>query len=161
MNRRVDVELVGLTREQYSKGSLKTSGRHRKHEGRVGHLLFKQPQDVRDLKRKMVPVCGFETGGIKFPGACIRPNRRMEDGRVVDQAFHERVVIIGPDVNGESSSMGSYALVLPGNPLVHCADVLFTDGTRRQFHSSSLCLSRNRTVHLGSDVFPATTFPVS
>ncbi|KAJ6591792.1 hypothetical protein DFH09DRAFT_1073650 [Mycena vulgaris] len=95
---------------------------------------------------------------IVFPPSCIKPRQdHPEDGLITKRV--DRVIVLGPDVVGDTSLVGSYTQTQPEIMHPHGDDVV---GVRRTdgsgpffFHILRLCLSKNEMVgECKSTVFP-------
>ncbi|KAJ7774679.1 hypothetical protein B0H14DRAFT_2631892 [Mycena olivaceomarginata] len=83
-------------------------------KGRAGYIALDQPFHQEDLDKKMIRVWDVGPNGTGHPvqGPCIRPMRQMADGTPINRVV-TRVVIIGPDTEGDVGKLGCYGEARP------------------------------------------------
>ncbi|KAJ7201015.1 hypothetical protein GGX14DRAFT_571588 [Mycena pura] len=165
--KRVDVQLGGLL--ALSQQNFRPSNTILGLEGRTGYLLLASPVLATTLQSTKVDVYVVGRNGTKHAIApmCIRP-LRTHDGTPITQ-IKGRVVVIGPDVLGDTKEVGRYGQTEPDFKHDYSPDAVVvvrfenkgqTDGLRSLgvFPLSSLCLSVNVPIQVAHGNFPVTTF---
>ncbi|KAJ7194704.1 hypothetical protein GGX14DRAFT_404492 [Mycena pura] len=163
--KRVDVKVEGVA--DLNDRKFRTSATIRALEGRTGYLLLEKPVLERSLDSQKIDVYAVGKNGSKHGLApkCIRPVRQTDSGTPITQVL-VRVVIIGPDLDGDAGMLGRYAQTEPERPHDKGRDVVYVRlDTRlhdpaefRLFHRNSLCRATNTTVSIQQTDFPATIF---
>ena len=146
LNKRLDIRIKGTTTTLFSNG---------RYEGQCGHIVLDAVPISTEAPVKI--RIGFEQTKANFRPRYLIPEVTTETpqyisastARPIVQAPGERVVIIGPDIYGNSDLVGSFGLVIctpyafpmdqacvqvcPPGPNVGCASY---------FVETSLCRSR-------------------
>ncbi|KAJ7154031.1 hypothetical protein C8R43DRAFT_1126689 [Mycena crocata] len=174
LHKRLDVHIFGVLG---APGAI--SARVKVCEQGIGFVLLDKKPAGRSPQRENVKV--YAVNGTLPPTAiplfAVRPVRFGPDPRVGTTAqkaltmadsgaslceIKERVVIIGPNIDGKSADLGEYAETIPeekldGEDLVRVR--LWPSQRRETYHISSLCCSRNiPTQTPGSPEAPAIVF---
>ncbi|KAJ7142035.1 hypothetical protein C8R43DRAFT_1131036 [Mycena crocata] len=158
LHKRLDVHIFGVLG---APGAI--SGRVKACEQGIGFVLLDKKLAARYPQRDNVKV--YAVNGTLPPTAiplfAVRPLRFGPDPRVGTTAqkaltmadsgaslcdIKERVVIIGPNIDGKNTDFGEYAETIPeekldGDNLVRVR--LWPSQRRETYHISSLCCSRN------------------
>ncbi|KAJ7431133.1 hypothetical protein B0H11DRAFT_1942027 [Mycena galericulata] len=139
----------------------KTSPTIQRLEGKPGYLLLTDAVDPQSIDKKKVKVFGFSVPHGIGP-VCIKPRRFSDDGTMRIDAFKERVVIVGPDIEGDIVAKGCYAQTRPYTQHTHGAGIVEVElesGVFKFYHYSSLCIARNIHIDMTDNVFPSHTAP--
>ncbi|KAJ7205703.1 hypothetical protein GGX14DRAFT_397397 [Mycena pura] len=165
-NKRVDVRLEGLagiTNRNFLPSSLILG-----LEGQFGRLLLTSPVLENTLDRKKIDVYGIGPTQRKHPIApmCIRPLRVYDTGQPLTEV-KGRVVIIGPNVAGETDSVGRYGQTEPsmehdfsqGEVVMVRMEAGIKPGFSL-FPLASLCRSINAPLQTVDGKFPQTSFDI-
>ncbi|KAJ7153706.1 hypothetical protein C8R46DRAFT_1228005 [Mycena filopes] len=161
VRKRVDVVIKGLSM---------AAGKHTKTilalEGKRGWLVPTQPLTLVNHK---LTVYGAGKNGLNHPvvATCIRPLRCDQDGLDLDKV-QIRVVVIGPDIDGDATSKGRYGFTEPALS-VHGAETRIV-GVRLeeppgvhwqlvQFPFASLCIAKNIQIVTQDFTFETTPLP--
>ena len=163
-NKRVDVRLegmAGITNRNFIPSALILG-----LEGQFGRLLLTSPVLENTLERKKIDVYGLGPTQRKHPIApmCIRPLRVYDTGQPLTEV-KGRVVIIGPNVAGETDSVGRYGQTEPsmkhdfsrGEVVMVRMEPGITPGFSL-FPLASLCRSINAPLQTADGKFPQTSF---
>ena len=163
--KRVDVELQGLL--ALSLRNFRPTNTILGLEGRTGYLLLASPVLATTLQSKKVDVYAVGRNGTEHAIApmCIRP-LRTHDGNLITQ-IKARIVVIGPDVVGDTNDVGRYGQTEPDAEHGYTPDAVVVvrlenkgqaARLRGVFPLSSLCLSVNFPIQATHGNFPMTTF---
>ncbi|KAJ7210715.1 hypothetical protein GGX14DRAFT_394356 [Mycena pura] len=165
-NKRVDVRLeglVGITNRNFLPSSLILG-----LEGQFGRLLLTSPVLENTLDRKKIDVYGIGPTQRKHPIApmCIRPLRVYDTGQPLTEV-KGRVIIIGPNVAGETDSVGRYGQTEPsmehdfsqGEVVMVRMEAGIKPGFSL-FPLASLCRSINAPLQTVDGKFPQTSFDI-
>ncbi|KAJ7444055.1 hypothetical protein B0H11DRAFT_1931229 [Mycena galericulata] len=159
--KRVDVVLEGVNSVALETHRIfKTSAKIRALEGKAAYLLLADAIDPKSLDKKKVQVFGFSVPHGIGP-MCIKPRRFSDDGTTRIDTFKERVVIVGPDIQGDIVAKGCYAQTRPHTEHTHgggIVEVELESGSLKLYHYSSLCMARNIHIDTTDNAFPCTTF---
>jgi hypothetical protein len=84
--------------------------------GQSGYVII--PPDFKYDKKKATAKLGLPLRNVGIPVNNLRPQRTMYDqhireGRESIATVEVRVIIIGPDVNGDQTHLGEYAQTMP------------------------------------------------
>ncbi|KAJ7230871.1 hypothetical protein B0H12DRAFT_1077355 [Mycena haematopus] len=117
--KRIDVKLLGMSTTRFPKHA---PPRSMVYENGTGYMVpFKTPLQSGMFTRQNFKVqLDGSRKSIGVPADAIRPCRQNPDGSSIDSTKC-RVIIVGPDVDGNKLYVGEYAEVIPGNtaePLV-------------------------------------------
>lgn len=145
VGKRLDVTMEGVTAFLPTR-DIKVSPKARAAEGKNGVVMLSAVPDIK--KQVAVYRVGSRLDKIAFPPPCIKPVRQT-DGALITRRI-ARVVVLGPDVEGNTSLVGSYAQTQPYITHNHGPDVVAVrcaDGSGPiYFHILKLCLSDNQAV---------------
>ncbi|KAJ7688237.1 hypothetical protein B0H17DRAFT_1135696 [Mycena rosella] len=114
VRRRVDVEILGVGAFART-NSLKTSDSLRQLEGAKGIMLLGEKVAEKKLAKSKITL--YRVGGAnglprRIPGQCIKPLRVGEDSRSIAEVA-QRILVLGPDVEGNKAKVGRYAEMQP------------------------------------------------
>ncbi|KAK7022650.1 hypothetical protein R3P38DRAFT_3196046 [Favolaschia claudopus] len=153
-NKRVDVHLCNIA------SHLKTVTKKALNaEGKFGHLLL--TDSSFDSPMLTVYGVGPTQAKIDVPKICIRPRRGTDDAFPLT-ATVERVVIIGPAIDGNNSRLGEYA-----ETIGECGHGFGRDvaGVRFEktegfsfYHTMFLCLAKNVLIQSTHGLYDTTSF---
>ncbi|KAF8207306.1 hypothetical protein K438DRAFT_1755964 [Mycena galopus ATCC 62051] len=103
--KRVDVKVVGVTKLS------RPSPRMQALEGKFGYLLIDTPVPTADSK---VTVYAVGKNQMKYdvPHKCIKPRREGNMGESFWE-MNDRVMVLGPDLESNSSRIGEYGQIMP------------------------------------------------
>ncbi|KAJ7723612.1 hypothetical protein DFH07DRAFT_783500 [Mycena maculata] len=159
VDKRVDVVIRGLA-ATLGKRDIKPGRALLRLENHHGYLLLAAPLTPDNLEKKCVTVYGLGGGVPQMPGAmAIKPLRELEDGSSI-LSSNGRVVVIGPDVEGDESFKGFYGQVRPSDALPLGQVYVWLVGSLEMcaFRLASLCRSLNEQIVLGERTFPIIYF---
>ncbi|KAJ7469267.1 hypothetical protein B0H11DRAFT_1920502 [Mycena galericulata] len=158
--KRVDVVLEGVNSVALQTHRIfKTSPKIRALEGKVGYFLLVNAVDPKSIDKKKVQVYGLGVPHGIAP-MCIKPRRFSDDGTTRIDAFKERVVIVGPDIQGDIVAKGCYAQTRPHTEHTHSGGIVEVElesGGLKFHHYSSLCMARNIHIDTTDNAFPSHT----
>ncbi|KAJ7826395.1 hypothetical protein B0H14DRAFT_2595865 [Mycena olivaceomarginata] len=128
-------------------------------EGRAGWILLETAVDPG------VPKLPVSNVGVNWTRHlvhrnCIRPRRDDDEGRCISVTTH-RVIVVGPDIHGDTANLGCYAVPIPtwphtfGNGVV-C--VRFEDGSEGIIPVAGLCSSKNDEIRTDTYTFLCSEF---
>ncbi|KAF8135242.1 hypothetical protein K438DRAFT_1787002 [Mycena galopus ATCC 62051] len=103
--KRVDVKVVGVTKLS------RPSPRMQALEGKFGYLLIDTPIPTADSKVTVYAV-GKNQMKHDVPRKCIKPRREGNMGESFWE-MNDRVVVLGPDLESNSSRIGEYGQIMP------------------------------------------------
>ncbi|KAJ7054024.1 hypothetical protein C8F01DRAFT_1165624 [Mycena amicta] len=159
VGKRFDVQIVDVQKHHKRPAQKLLS-----FEGKHGYIALNTQVDHQMLQSGKVPVGGSQMSAtnVKISPKSIRPSRQIsdEDPRPLTEAS-SRVIVIGPDREGQATKLGCYGLTQPQIPHEYGSDTVAIRFPAPQepiqfFNLASLCCSAN--IHL-NDNFPATNFP--
>ncbi|KAK7016476.1 hypothetical protein R3P38DRAFT_3566902 [Favolaschia claudopus] len=128
-------------------------------EGKFGHLLLTDSS----MNSSVLTVHGVGPTHAKItvPKICIRPRRASDDALPLTMVV-ERVVIIGPDIEGVNDRLGLYAETLGECGHGLAADVVGVRFGKSSgfffYHSAHLCLAKNVFIQSTEGVYHTTDF---
>ncbi|KAJ6583569.1 hypothetical protein DFH09DRAFT_1309063 [Mycena vulgaris] len=148
VGKRVDVVIEGIMGFNPTKAIHQVSDKALRSQGENGVVIPKAlPNCAKQIEVFRV---GQNQHKISFPLSCIKPVRECAGSLIMKRV--ERVIVLGPDVEGNPSLIGSYAQTQPYIIHPHGDDVVAVrraDGSGPfYFHILRLCLSKNETVGL-------------
>ncbi|KAJ7206001.1 hypothetical protein GGX14DRAFT_397278 [Mycena pura] len=108
----VDVKIEGIA--DLNDRKFRTSATIRALEGRTGYLLLEKAILERSLDSQKIDVYAVGKNGTKHGLApkCLRPVRQTDSGTPITQVL-VRVIIIGPDLDGDAEMLGCYTQTEP------------------------------------------------
>ncbi|KAJ6521812.1 hypothetical protein DFH09DRAFT_1097503 [Mycena vulgaris] len=155
VGKRVDVVIEGIMGFKPMKDIHQVFDKALRSQGENGVVVLKALPNCE--KQLEVFRIGQNQHKISFPPSCIKPVRERA-GSLITKRF-ERVIVLGPDVEGNPSLIGSYVQTEPYIIHPHGDDVVavrHADGSGPfYFHILRLRLSKNETI----GVCKATEFP--
>ncbi|KAJ6473460.1 hypothetical protein DFH09DRAFT_1109988 [Mycena vulgaris] len=153
--KRVDVVIEGIMGFKPMKDIHQVFDKALRSQGENGVVILKALPNCE--KQLEVFRIGQNQHKISFPPSCIKPVQERAGSLITKRV--ERVIVLGPDVEGNPSLIGSYAQTEPYIIHPHGDDVVAVrraDGSGPfYFHILRLCLSKNETI----GVCKATEFP--
>ncbi|KAJ7163429.1 hypothetical protein C8R43DRAFT_1123039 [Mycena crocata] len=158
--KRVEVRITGLKTPTAKK--LQTAARYYNLEGRVGDVLPEFTITKGSLSSQKVHVY-LTDNWATLAAMCLKPIRESPHGRSLC-TYKERVVIIGPNIDGDHVGLGQYAQTMPniwhgkGPDVVQVQFALGVELPYTLFHLSSLCRSTNLERAVGNRTIPVTEF---
>ncbi|KAJ7697422.1 hypothetical protein B0H17DRAFT_1130397 [Mycena rosella] len=132
-------------------------------EGSTGYLLLEEAITPTSLESRKITVYGVGKTLRKHdvPGQYIQPLRQNDDSTPITR-LQQRVIVLGADLTGDHTAVGSYAQTRPDIKHPHGDDVVavMLEGGAGPFFFHILRLSRatNHALQTMARVFPATTF---
>ncbi|KAJ7246866.1 hypothetical protein B0H12DRAFT_1073034 [Mycena haematopus] len=160
VRKRVDVRLVGMNSTRWPRFA---SARAAAHEGETGYLHpFPKPIVSGMFTRQNFKVkLDGSTASVGVPADALRPCRQHHNGSSIG-TIKGRVIVIGPDIHGDTAHIGQYAETMPGSAVLPLVGVRFCEGykpTKGVFRLASLCRSINvRVMSNDNVVADSTTF---
>ncbi|KAJ7119204.1 hypothetical protein C8R43DRAFT_1137092 [Mycena crocata] len=160
VGKRVEVRITGLKTPTAKK--LQTAARYYDLEGRVGDVLPEFAITKGSLSSQKVHVYLTDKWAT-LAAMCLKPIRESPHGRSLC-TYKERVVIIGPNIDGDHVGLGQYAQTMPnvwhgkGPDVVQVQFALGVELPYPLFHLSSLCRSTNLERAVGNRTIPVTEF---
>jgi hypothetical protein len=145
LHKRLDIRIKGTLMSLYRNG---------RYENRCGFLVLTEKPPTTDTSVQV--KVGYEESRLSFPLRYLFPETTTERPTItplnkiapITSTIGERVVVIGPDLAGDTTAIGLFATTVHCNyHILDCqACVLITTpgqlfSTYRYFHSSSLCRS--------------------
>ncbi|KAJ7156583.1 hypothetical protein C8R43DRAFT_949427 [Mycena crocata] len=158
--KRVEVRITGL--KTLTAKKLQTAARYCNLEGRVGDVLPEFAITKGSLSSQKVHVY-LTDNWATLVAMCLKPIRESPHGRSLC-TYKERVVIIGPNIDGDHVGLGQYAQTMPnvwhgkGPDVVQVQFALGVELPYTLFHLSSLCRSTNLERAVGNRTIPVTEF---
>ncbi|KAJ7679779.1 hypothetical protein B0H17DRAFT_1139053 [Mycena rosella] len=160
--KRIDVIVEGITRMVATR-NWKPSPVLSALEGKTGYLLLHEAIRPSTLREHKITVYAVGNNGRKHdvPGVHIKPLRDGVNGMMII-AKPQRVVVIGGDMAGDTSAVGTYAQTRPDilhghGP--HVVAVMLEGGAGPLFfHILRLSRTTNTTIQNVHMTFPATIF---
>ncbi|KAF8194873.1 hypothetical protein K438DRAFT_1968816 [Mycena galopus ATCC 62051] len=152
--KRVDVKVVGVTNIS------RLSPRMQALEGKFGYLLIDTPVHTADSKVTVYTV-GKNQMKHDVPRKCIKP-RREGNMRGDFWEMNDRVVLLGPDLESNSSRIGEYGKIMPfgahpRGPGVIAVKFAGLD-TPAFYYVSMLSLAKNEKAVVTFGTFDKTSF---
>ncbi|KAF8139558.1 hypothetical protein K438DRAFT_2117209 [Mycena galopus ATCC 62051] len=163
VNKRIDVEIVGVKHSKFPK-LINANGT--RHEGRTGYLIplseAVQASTLRTkgIKIRVAPLSHVAT----IPADALKPLRLTPTKKCISEE-KGRVILIGPDVYGSWDRVGQYAEVMPGqsdHPEVVQVRFVKSDSDAVSptglYALKCLCRALNEELTCGMKPTPATHF---
>ncbi|KAJ7708184.1 hypothetical protein B0H17DRAFT_1124959 [Mycena rosella] len=158
VRKRVDVEILGVSALPRT-NKMKTSDSLQELEGKRGIMLLGEQVAEKELDKSKINL--YRVGGTtglprKIPGKCIKPLR-----------VAQRILVLGPDVEGDKSKVGRYAETDPLMLHTHGDGVVGVwfypeqvgDAVEAGFyHVLQLCRSTNQDIDSPDHPFPRSAF---
>ncbi|KAJ7080715.1 hypothetical protein C8R43DRAFT_1143060 [Mycena crocata] len=141
---------------------VETAARYYNLEGRVGDVLPEFAITKGSLSSQKVHVY-LTDNWATLAAMCLKPIRESPHGKS-RCTYKERVVIIGPNIDGDHVGLGQYAQTMPnvwhgkGPDVVQVQFALGVELPYTLFHLSSLCRSTNLERAVGNRTIPVTEF---
>ncbi|KAJ6540024.1 hypothetical protein DFH09DRAFT_1090031 [Mycena vulgaris] len=146
VGKRVDVVIEGIMGFKSTKDIHQVSDKALRSQGENGVVILKALPNCE--KQLEVFRIGQNQHKISFPPSCIKPVRERAGSLITKHVEH--VIVLGPEVEGNPSLIGSYVQTQPYIIHPHGDDVVAVrraDGSGPfYFHILRLCLSKNETV---------------
>ncbi|KAJ7484358.1 hypothetical protein FB451DRAFT_1169424 [Mycena latifolia] len=165
MNKHIDVLIQGI-KSFGGSNKMKATPKLMTLEGNIGIVMSNAKRRAVSLKLKKIdvfcigPPAGKQQLMEPVPGPYLRPLRTNNDGTSITTT-QGRVVVLGPDVQGNASAVGQYGETQPLIPHDHgqyVVAVRFPGAGHCFYHVLHLCRSLNELAYCGDGTFPVTVF---
>ncbi|KAJ7700449.1 hypothetical protein B0H17DRAFT_1195844 [Mycena rosella] len=168
VRKHVNVEILGVSALP-RKNKMKTSDSLRELEGKRGIMLLGEQVAEKELDKSKINL--YRVGGAtglprKIPGKCIKLLRVGDDGRSIVEVA-QRILVLGPDVEGDKWKVGRYAetdllmLHTHGDGVVGVRFYPERVGNAVEtgfYHVLQLCRSTNQDIDSPDHPFPRSAF---
>ncbi|KAJ7495583.1 hypothetical protein FB451DRAFT_1387605 [Mycena latifolia] len=165
VNKHIDVLIQGI-KSFGGSNKMKAMPKLMTLEGNIGIVMSNAKRWAVSLKLKKIdvfrigPPAGKQQLMEPVPGPYLRPLRTNDDGTSITTT-QGRVVVLGPDVQGNASAVGQYGETQPLIPHDHgkyVVAVRFPGAGHCFYHVLHLCRSLNELAYCGDGTFPVTVF---